>query len=202
MSSKAITWTALASDNLPGVLALGLIAGFAAWSLGGSWRLRRSSAAHLFRGRTFTALIGLMPCFGLTLVAMTLRESSLFVHLPIAVLSGVAFLAHCATDPGRRGFWHHRRLRPVGVAATGAFAVGLAMGLPIPELIPLAFAAMTFHRHQRETTEVMVRCFEDVEGLRGKLLSLDAARRLKPASDTGTAPVGRENWHDKHVKAG
>lgn len=183
-----------AEEPSSGLLAFGLIVVLTAGALAGWRRLRLTQAAPLAWRRQISAFVGLAPCGVLTLLLGTVDGAPLLNPLAGALLAAAAFFAHCATDPSRVGFWHHRRLRPLGIIATIAGTAALGLLFPRPELIPLAFAVAIFLRHQRATATLLVQGLDDVEALRQKLLSRDAAAQAQ-----GVAP---ENWHDKVAKAG
>lgn len=178
-----------------GAAALMLIASFTVWSIAGWKQLRVSSAGQLFRLRNTAVLYGLVPCFLWALIALI--SAGRLPPLLIAFGSALAFLAHAASEPSGVGFWHHKRLRPIGIGLALAAALGLGLFVAEVVLIPVVFAAAIFHRHQRRGTALVTQCFDDVDGLRSKLLTLEAER----LSDALIGPT-RKNTDDRRSRAG
>lgn len=147
------------------------------WALAGWRHLAYGSAVHIFRLRNSAVSIGL---FG-TLVAAVLGMPAIGWLSPYssALLCVLAMAAHAALDPSKPAVWHHARLRPIFTGGLLLIGYGLARYAPRAELIPALFAAVIFHRHQKGGVVVVAQCFKDLDALRTKVLTLEAARAAR-----------------------
>lgn len=167
------------------------------WSLLGRQAYRSNAAGRLFERRQSAAT----EPFALLLVLTPLAANAPNKLLSAAsgVVAALIYVRYVALDPFRTGFWHHRRIRPLGVGAAVVAGIGFALYGPSPALTPLAFAALVFNRYLRLTMALTAQQFVDNEAQRQKLLAhhavLDIARKPAPR-----APL--QSIDDKVSKAG
>ncbi len=167
------------------------IALFGIWARLGRRAYHVAEAGRLFERRLSASLL---PFVALALlVPLAVRVGALPLGGPVVgALAAGAYVVYVARDPLRGGFWHHRRLRKLGTLAFVLAGAVSARLVPAPELVPLAFAALVFHRHQKIAAALVVQQLADGEAQRLKLLSFRAEARYGTlaAADDRTSKAG------------
>lgn len=170
---------AMPIDEVSIALATGATALLWWWSTLGRRGGGGAAVQHLLRGRFIAASAALLP---LTLLAAASASLARLTHpAAVGVLAAAAFCVREALDPLLPGFWHHKRLRPLGLV--GAVACGALLGLvvPRPELAPLIGAVLVFHRHAIGAKDLFSQSLSEIDALSRKVQALDATLRLERA---------------------
>lgn len=167
------------------------IALFGIWAQLGRRAYHIAEAGRLFERRLAASLLPFVTLA--LLVPLAVRVGSWTVGgVVVGALAAVTYVVYVARDPLRGGFWHHRRLRKLGTVACVVAGAVAARFVPAPEVVPLAFAALVFHRHQRIAADLVVQQLADGEAQRLKLLSFRAEARhaTLAAADDRTSKAG------------
>lgn len=152
------------------------------WSLLGRRAYRAYTSGRLFENRQAAT----MQPFALLLgVAAAAPFSSLHAAgAPfIGIASALIYARYVALDPLRSGFWHHRRLRPIGVGVCLGVGATIAWYAPAPAMAPLLFAALVFNRYLKLSVAITEQQLADLEAQRQKLLSYTATDLAASAVD-------------------
>jgi hypothetical protein len=144
-----------------------------AWTLVGRKAFQAQGGGRLFALRQAAAAPQL--AFLTLLAPLALLATDPFLQLVLGAAAGLAFVRYVAADPLKTGFWHHRRLRPVGAAACVTAGAALAVYGPFVALAPLAFAVLVFNRHLRLTAAMTEQNLKDLEAQRQRLVARAAA---------------------------
>jgi hypothetical protein len=189
----------------PVVLTIVTIATLSLWARRGE-RLGRTNSGPAYRALEKVTLTAL--ALSLCLAALAALATAQFPNLQLGpVVGGVLttpVLLHAALDPSRRGFWHHRRVRPF--AAMGAIALGVTLGHLLPDAGYAApvMAAVVFHRHLNATRALAAEAHEELAIIRQRLVSAATTvvnARLRAAPAPTSSAVTRSS-DDKLPKAG
>ena len=176
------------------------------WAGLGRRQATTASAAPRARGRfgAVSAGLGLCLVVSLGLVAAGPAAAGGIVGMAVGVVGASAVTLHVALDPARTGFWHHRRLRPLGFGLL--LAAGLLLGAYLSDvaLLPLVFASLVFQRHLGGTAALLAQSRRDIEDLQTHNQSLVAALALPPPPrrPLALASDGADTIGDKSKKAG
>jgi hypothetical protein len=150
------------------------IAGIWVWAVSGWSHLAHSSYGRVVRGRNVAV------CCGLLSVALgallSLPVFPVISNQLAGFLGAVGVCLHTALDPMQEGFWHHRRMRYVITSVLLVGGVMLSIYFPIPALVPVIAASVVYHRHQQARSRMTALCLQEIELLRMKLLSFQAAQ--------------------------
>ena len=90
-------------------------------------------------------------------------------------------------------FWHHLRLRALGIMATLAITLLLAWYLPDAAMVPILVGAVIAYCHQRQGALLLAESFIELDDLRAKITALEANASQKKAL---------QSVRDKRPKAG
>lgn len=164
-----------------------------AWSVAGTAVLAATTNGPTFRARARAASAAYAILFVLTILASF--ELAWLPPPAVGVGAALALFLHADMDPRRVGFWHHRRLRPIGVVFTLALGAALGVFIAWPALIPAAFACAIFHRHQLGALALAEQAYADVDAMRVKLLSQITNERF-------SAQTAHEARDDRGSEAG
>jgi len=155
----------------PTVASLWILACMA-WALAATPMRHHAGAPPRHRrrlGRTGLALAALL--------ILTLA-SGLMPAWASALAAAAVFCLYATTDPDHSDFWHHRRIRPVALATalTGGLALGL-LAAAVHAAGPLVFATLVCRRYLASVARRTAQAAVDLEALKFKILTLDAALR-------------------------
>ena len=151
-----------------------------AWSLLGRKAFRAHTGGRLFAHRQAAATQPFAILLALALAGYAATSPVLAAALGVA--SSAAYMRYVALDPLRTGFWHHRRLRLVGIAVLAAVGALIGLYAPAAAFAPLATAALVFSRYLRLSVAMTEQHLTDLDAQRQKLL-FEAARAAARASD-------------------
>jgi hypothetical protein len=189
----------------PVILTVVTIATLALWARRGE-RLDRTASGPAYRSLEKVTLTALT--LSLCLAALATLATTQFSGLQLGpVVGGVLttpVLVHAAFDPSRRGFWHHRRVRPF--AALGWITLGVTLGHLLPDAGYAApmMAALVFHRHLNATQALAAEAHEELAIIRQRLVTAATTvvnARLRAAPAPTSSAVTRSS-DDKLPKAG
>lgn len=137
------------------------------WSVLGWRHLAASVHGEQIRTRNIAVSFGLALCFMATISTLW------FPFLLSGPLTAIAALVHSALEPSRETFWHHRRVRMLGIMALVGIALLMSWFFPSP-FLPLLGATFIFHVHHRQNRRLMGRLLLEIDQLTRRNLSLTA----------------------------
>lgn len=131
-----------------------------------------TASAPLIRSRNKAITVGFFGCFGLGLLSFLDLSVSMGRLAPLAGLT--AYFSYLHLDPTKVGYWHHRRMRPIGIfiGLLGTLIFGVFSF--DQTLSALFFATLIFHRHQKFSRFLVQDQLRNQELLRKKILYLEA----------------------------
>jgi len=150
--------------------------------LAGGLGLGDSSTARLLRRRARLTLMAVaIVAIGLALALLT-EEPGSGTGLLTGLVAAGGFTIHVILDPARLGFWHHRRLKFIGLGVQAAAILVQTFWLPAWTL-PLAAILLIALRHQKAVHTLVAGELANAESLRIKVLGLQAEAQQKLLGD-------------------
>jgi hypothetical protein len=160
-----ITWSTLA------IVAIGVVW---IWSVTGWKLLSHTSYGKIIRGRNVAISISMAVLAAVVAFSLPIFSEPFISSTIAGLISGAAICLHSALDPIKEGFWHHRRLRYIVSGTIIVVTTALGNAFPTPIIIPIASAAVMFHRHHLIRMQMLSQCLEDIQSLQHKILTYQA----------------------------
>ena len=186
--------------TLPFATTAAVVAIFALWSRRGLSRLGKTAAGPTYRSvanATVSALGLTLALAAVAILARGLAAPELMAPAVGGCLS-LPVLLHAAMDPTRRGFWHHRRVRPLGILAFAVLGAVLGRLAADPVLTAPIMAIVIFQRHLASTQAIAADAHEELAAIRQKLV----VRATTAANERTLRITPAASVNDKLPKAG
>lgn len=104
---------------------------------------------------------------------LSMTHSGVFGSI-LAVVSIAFYFLYLRLDERKEGYWYHKRLKPLFLAACLTLVL-LNMGLKMsPPMMGLFLALAVYHRHQRFARKMFCELLQTHEGVRRKIIALEA----------------------------
>ncbi len=155
------------------IFAIAAISSVWIWAVTGWKQLAYSNYCKIIRGRNVAASFALGFLAIIIGLSLPILPKLLINSAFAGFFSGVAICLHNALDPIKEGFWHHKRLKYIVTALILAGTTILGEAFPMPIIVPIASAAVIFHRHHLIRVKMLNQCLDDIQSLQSKLLTYE-----------------------------
>lgn len=180
---------------------------FTLWARRGLDRLGKTAAGPTYRALSRATTLTLAMTLALAAAGALVAGKMLseVTATAIGVCLATPALLHAALDPTRRGFWYHRRVRPLGILAFAVLGAVLGRLAADPIFTAPVIALVIFQRHLSASQAIAADAHEELAAICQKLVvrATTAAneRTLKRTLRAAPATTGA-SVNDKLPKAG